>query len=216
MSTPLKSPSLKILLLFSILAVATCASAQINIVNFDFGAVSVMCDSGIGLAYQGPTYRCAFPYPMQDFNDAPGFGWTLSVTGSSQGGGNGVTALTTPNSAFNPPPFNGLPFTQAAALQGPDGTITQLIDGFSAQNYTLTFYLGSRYFGEPYDGNQTVEALIDGQVVGTWALSSFTPFTLEVAGFSASAGAHTLQFKGLNHGDHTAFLSYVVISPSAR
>lgn len=216
MSTPLRSIPLNIFLLFSVLAMATSASAQINIVNFDFGAVPVMCDSGIGLGYQGPTYRCQFPYPMQDFNAAPGFGWTLSVTGSSQGGGNGVAGLTTPNSAFNPPPFNGLPFSQAAALQGPDGTITQLIDGFAAQGYTLSFYLGSRYFGEPYDGNQTVEALIDDQVIGTWALSSFTPFTLETASFSVSAGSHTLQFKGLNHGDHTAFLSYVVISPTGR
>jgi|SRR5271166_3694306 len=214
MSTPLGSTSLRIFLLFSILAIATSASAQIDIVNFDFGAVPVNCQSGIGLGYQGPVYRCQFPYPMQDFNAAPGFGWTLSLTATSWGGGNGTTAITVPNSAFNPPPFSGLPFTQAAALQGPDGTVTQLLEGFAAQNYTLSFYLGSRYLSGPYDGNQTVEALIDGQVIGTWALSSFTPFTLETASFSVGAGSHTLQFKGLNHGDHTAFLSYVVINPT--
>ena len=82
-----------------------------------------------------------------------------------------------------------------------------------AGSYTLSFYLGSRYSSGQYDGNQTVEALIDGDVIGTWALTSYTPFTLETAPFTVSAdGSHTLEFRGMNYGDHTAFLSDVSIT----
>ena len=47
--------------------------------------------------------------------------------------------------------------------------------------YTLKFYLGSRH-STAYDGNQTVEATIDEQVIGTWKLVTFTPFTLGDSG----------------------------------
>jgi len=55
-------------------------------------------------------------------------------------------------------------------------------------------------------------ALLNSSVVGTWALTSFTPFTLETAAFTASTGSETLEFEGLATGDHTAFLSDVAIS----
>jgi hypothetical protein len=62
-----------------------------------------------------------------------------------------------------------------------------------------------------------VEALIDGQVVGTWALSSCTPFALQTSVFTVSnGGSHTVEFLGMNAGDHTAFLSYVTITPRGR
>ena len=90
---------------------------------------------------------------------------------------------------------------------------SQEIDGFLAGTYTLSFYLGSRY-STGDDGNQTVEALTDGNVFGTWALSSYTPFTLETAPFTIDTdGTHTLEFMGINEGDHTAFLSGVSITP---
>ena len=83
-----------------------------------------------------------------------------------------------------------------------------------AGSYTLSFYLGSRFIDCcGYDGNQTVQALIDGNVIGTWALTSFTPFTLQTVSFTVSTGGtHTLEFRGINNGDHTAFLSYVSIT----
>ena len=91
--------------------------------------------------------------------------------------------------------------------------MSQAVGGFLAGSYTLSFYLGSRYSSGQYDGNQTVEALIDGNVIGTWALTSYTPFTLETAPFTVSTGGtHTLEFRGINYGDHTAFLSDVSIT----
>ncbi len=76
---------------------------------------------------------------MQDFNSTPGIGWTFNpilVLNTGQSG------LTGPDSAFNPPPFTGMPFTQAALLQDRGGYVSQAISGFTAGNYTLSFYLG--------------------------------------------------------------------------
>lgn len=207
--------ALRVVLLCAILLTAANGFGQITIVNFDFGAVPVICDSGIDFGYQGLTERCQWPYPMQNFNGSPGFGWTLNIGEATKSGGqSGVTA---PNSAFNPPPFTGLPFTQAALLQGDPSVVSQGIAGFTAGSYLLGFYLGSRYLSGQYDGNQTVETLIDGKVIGTSALSSFTPFTWQTVPFTVTTnGSHTLEFKGISKGDHTAFFSYVTITPTAR
>ena len=106
------------------------------------------------------------------------------------------------------------PSTQAVFLQNGGSFVWQTVGGFTAGSYILSFYLGSRYDSGQYDGNQTVVALIDGNVIGTWALTSFTPFTLETVPFTVSTGGtHMLEFMGMNHGDHTAFLSYVTITP---
>ena len=207
------STALRVALICAMLvAAANGFGQQLTIVNFDFGAVPINCGL-TGIGYQGPVYRCAWPDPFQNFNASPGFGWTMNLGAGAEG--TGKTGLTEPNTTFEPPPFTGLPFTQAAFLQDHGGTVTQAIAGFTAGNYTLGFYLGSRYLSEPYDGNQTVEALIDGNVIGTWALVSFTPFTWQTAAFTVTtSGSHTLEFRGLNPGDHTAFFSHVTITPT--
>jgi hypothetical protein len=184
------SPSLRFVVLVTILMITSAAFAQPTIVNFDFGAVRILC--GADYAYQASPTNCTLRLaPQQDFNSAPGFGWTLT-------GGYTVfccsTALTGPGTSFQPPPFGGLPFTQAVALQGKGSDVSQVVGGFTAGNYTLSFYL-------------------DGNVIGSWALSSYTPFTLETAKFPVSTdGSHKVEFKGLNYGDHTAFVSYVTIT----
>ncbi|HLI62636.1 MAG TPA: hypothetical protein VKV05_04500 [Terriglobales bacterium] len=209
MSTPLRA-----LVLCTILAAAAAAFAQVNIVNFDFGAVRIAC--GYDYAYQGAMTACPYGYPTQNFDRSPGFGWILGgaaarheIPTTLEGG----AGLTGPDSIFSPPPFDGMPFNQAVFLQDIGSFAWQRVTGFTAGTYTLSFYLGSRYNDCcGYDGNQTVVALIDGVPIGTWALSSYTPFTLETATFTVSTGgSHTLEFMGTNPGDHTAFLSYVVI-----
>jgi hypothetical protein len=201
------------LLLSTILMVAPAAFGQPTIVNFDFGAVRIVCSNGY--AYEGPVLSCPYAGPSQNFNANPAFGWVLGMTvayyGHPQQSLDGGPGLTGPNTIFYPPPFDGLPFNQAVILQDEGSFVFQAVRGFTSGNYTLSFYLGSRY-SNLYDGNQTVEALIDGQVIGTWALSSYTPFTLQTASFSVTTdGTHTVEFRGMNHGDHTAFLSYVTI-----
>ena len=179
-------------------------------VNLNFSSVAISC--GNGYAYQSLGGSCASQVPQQDFNGTSGFGWVLE--NSTSRGGNG---LTRPGGAFIPPAFNGVPFTQAAFLQGPV-TMSQSIPGFIAgEKYVLSFYLGSRYANgsNGYDGNQSVAAELDGQVLKTWTLASFTPFTLQTVSFSVSTGGtHTLSFVGLMSGDHTAFLSHVEIKTS--
>jgi uncharacterized repeat protein (TIGR03803 family) len=192
--------------------------AQLTIVNFDFGAVPVTCSNGY--AYQGATTSCSSDFPTQNFDQSPGFGWIIGGPAAHsigpEGDAVGGAGLTGPGTSLSPPPFTGLPFTQAAFLQSIGAFVRQPVN-FAAGSYTLSFYLGSRYEGPPHDGNQTVEALIDGNVVGTWALPSFTPFTLQTASFTVTnSGIHTLEFMGVAQGDHTAFLSYVTITPTDR
>ena len=198
-------------LLVSILTLVPAVFADVIVVNPNFGAVLINCGGGdpfYNYAYQG-TEGCG--NQSQDFNSAPGFGWTLGLTHPQYQG----SGLTGPNTNFNPPPFDGLPFTQAVFLQQDNSSVSQEIGGFSPGDYTLSFYLGSRYAaGGGYDGNQTVEALLDGNVIGVWALSSFTPFTPRYVPFNVSTeGTHTLEFMGTTPGDHTAFLSGVSIVP---
>jgi len=208
MLTPLRA-----LLLSSILILTANAVGQ-TVVNFDFGSVRIACSNGY--AYEGPVLACPYAGPSQNFNASPGFGWILATRISQcchpQQSLDGGPGLTGPGTIFYPPPFDGLPFSQAVILQDAYTFVWQAVSGFTAGNYTLSFYVGSRY-STLYDGDQTVEALIDGHVIGTWALSSYTPFTRETAPFTVTTGGtHTLEFRGVNHGDHTAFVSYAVIT----
>jgi hypothetical protein len=179
-------------------------AASLTITNAGFSVVSISC---AGYAYQSFGGDCSSGPPQQDFNGTPGFGWILDVGG---------TGLTAPGSAFNPPDFAGRPFSQAVFLQGAGSFVYQSIGGFSTgAKYRLTFYAGSRYFdNSPFsDGNQTVQVTIDGSVIGTWSLTSFTPFTLESVLFSVpTGGTHTLSLNGITPGDHTAFVSGISIT----
>ncbi|HSY12742.1 MAG TPA: hypothetical protein VK976_11165 [Verrucomicrobiae bacterium] len=201
------------LLLLTFLSLAAVASAQINIVNFDFGAVPIQCSNGY--AYVGAQTACAYGYPTQNFNGDPGFGWKMGAVAARQlaptslEGGAGLTG---PDTIFFPPSFGGMPFNQAVFLQDLGGFVWQELTGFTPGSYRLSFYLGSRSGG--FSGNQTVVALIDGTPIGTWALTTGAPFALQTVTFTVStAGSHALEFIGTMPGDNTAFLSYVTITP---
>lgn len=201
-----------------ILVMVPAAFGYPTIVNFDFGAVRILC--GTGYSYQSAADACNQQI-TQNFNSSPGFGWILGGLVSISFPGYpyvyGGAGLTGPNTIFYPPSFNGLPFDQAVLLQDRGSFASQKVEGFTAGNYNLSFYLGSRIATIYFDGNQTVEALIDGSVIATWALTSDTPFALVTAPFTVTTdGSHILEFRGMNRGDHTAFLSYVVITPAAE
>ena len=184
---------------------ASGVAVPLTLVNADFSAIPITC---AGYSYQFFGGDCNSIPPQQDFNATPGFGWTLIIQ-------SGI-GLTAPNSAFQPPDFTGLPFQQALFLQDGACTAFQAIGGFSAGiTYALSFYIGSRYWeSQTVDGNQTVQVTIDGTVIDTLALHSFTPFMLETVDFSvATGGTHTLAFNGIVPGDHTAFVSGVSLAP---
>jgi hypothetical protein len=187
------------------------ASAQsLIVVNPNFENVPIQCAAGYAIqAYNGG--NCFSPSPEQAFNVAPGIGWKFTPT--EPGTASPATGLTVANTAFNPPPFTGLPFSTAALLQKRNSVILQTIHGFvPGVVYGISFYLGSRYAEGSFDGNQTVQVAIDGKVIGTISLVSFTPFTFHTLYFGvASGGPHVLTFEGLVAGDHTAFFSGVSI-----
>jgi hypothetical protein len=206
-------------LLATIVVMVPAAFGQPTIVNFDFGAVRIAC--GSGYAYESAAEVCTQQIRSQNFNASPGFGWILGGVVAISFPGSpyvyGGAGLTAPDTIFCPPSFSGLPFNQAVFLQDRGSFVWQGVGGFTAGNYTLSFYLGSRCTTIYFDGNQTVEALIDGSVIASWALTSDTPFALVTAPFTVTTdGSHTLEFRGLNRGDHTAFMSYVIITPTGR
>jgi hypothetical protein len=185
------------------LVAAHAQSTSLTVVNPDFANVAVQCS--VGFAYDNPKTDCGSW--LQEFNNALGIGWTF-LSNSSGNGGDGLTG---PNTDFEPPPFDNLPFDVAVFLQGNNAAFEQTVSGFVPGGvYTLNFYLGSRYTYGGYSGNQTVQATIDSQVIGTWALTSNTPFTLRTVPFTvATGGSHVLEFLGIVSGDETAFVSGV-------
>jgi hypothetical protein len=185
-----------------------------TVIDPDFSVVPIQCSPGYALQEVNGG-NCQSVVPEQDFNIEPGIGWQFAPLNTNiRGESNGITGA---NTLFNPPSFAGLPFSFAGILQGPGSVIQQLIHGFLPRRYVLSFYLGSRYAGGSYDGNQKVVAMLDKQVVGVWSLTSFTPFTLRTVILNVpTAGAHLLKFIGVNTGDHTAFFSDVSIQAAAE
>jgi len=207
----------------TILLAASAFAGTVSITNPDFSAVAVACSSGY--SYQQSTVAVGSCNTsgsgfQQNLNGSPNIGWTFTDTPPSGyffGYGHGA-GLTTAGTAFTPPPFPA-GATQAAFLQGNGSSITQVLSGFTVgQKYDLNFMLGSRFASGSYDGTQTVEALtIVGDlqtVIGTWRLGNFTPFTRENAVFAATSDTETLEFLGINNGDHTAFITDVHIPPT--
>ena len=194
------------------LTLPIASADSLTIANPNFSAVAVQCSDGT--AYQSDGGNCDVnDFNQQAFNTSVGIGWQFAAVPYDDGG----DGLTEPNSFFEPPPFTGLPFSQAVFLQGNNAKVWQTLVGFlPGGQYTLSFYLGSRYTSGSYDGNQTVEAIIDGQVIGTSALVSYTPFTLQTAVFTVtSGGLRTLMFAGTANGYHNAFHSGVSIETAS-
>ena len=190
-----------------VLTLSIAAADSLTVVNPNFANVEVQCSGGY--AYQSTGGNCEGPnVPQQDFNTALGMGWTFASF-APQFFGPGMVAA---NSEYGTPSFAGFPFSEAALLQGSGTAVGQTMTGFVPGGlYTLNIYLGTRPTSAPNEnGNQTVVATIDGRVIGTWKLVSFTPFTLQTAAFTVtSGGSHILTIAGLSSGDHTAFFSGV-------
>lgn len=177
-------------------ALTAFAFADPVLVNGSFEAVAIT--TGTGYAYQ--TIPAAAP--QQDFNGAPGFGWTLA-----EGSG-----LSSNGSAFNPPTITA--GTQALFLQGSTSASQSL--NFAAGSYVLNFTIGGRQNDGCCDGNQWVRVTVSNgsgtvlsQLVST---ASYSPFAPQSLAFSTGAGAYTVTFAGLAERDSTAFVDAVSIA----
>ena len=114
------------LLLLTLTMPCAALAGSLPIINPNFSTPTIVC--ALGYAYDGSggcdgVFSNGVPDPRQNFDVSPGFGWTLAAAGDG---------LTGPNTAFNPPSFSGLPFTQAVFLQGANNDLFQVISGFSA------------------------------------------------------------------------------------
>ncbi len=128
---------------------------SVFVINPDFGNVPVQCTPGYAVqSSDGGT--CEDYFPQQPFDATPGMGWefTRNLPPLNSAG------VTGPNTGFNPPSFERLPFGQAASLQSANCVMSQVLFGLiPGVDYHLYFYLGFRYpVIDSNDGIQTVEA----------------------------------------------------------
>jgi hypothetical protein len=137
--------------------------------------------------------------------DPSGSAWTFS---GAPGNGSGLTGNNSPFTSGNP---NAPVGTQVAFLQG-TGTITQSVAGWAAGTYTVSFDAAQR--GNHGVSLENFEVLVDGNVVGTFGPTGTTYQTYTTNAFTVTAGAHTIEFLGLDSagGDNTAFLDAVTVA----
>src|SRR5262249_34680220 len=126
--------------------------------------------------------------------------WTFSAGGAGvSGNGSGFTS-------GNPNAPQG---TQVAFLQG-TGSLSQSIV-IPTGTYTISFQLAQR--GNLGVQDQSIEAFVDGNSVGTFTPIGYIYSSFTTSSFAVTAGAHTITFAGLNGaGDNTAFIDQIIIN----
>jgi hypothetical protein len=145
------------------------------------------------------------PVGAGNFAVAPtGSAWTFSGTAGS---GSGVSGNNSAATAGNPNAPQG---SQVAYLQG-TGTITQSVAGWAAGSYTVSFDAAQR---GNFPGIEDFEVLIDGNTVGTFTPSGTSYQVFTTNSFTVTAGAHTIQFLGIDTdgGPSIAFLDDVTVA----
>ena len=156
--------------------------------------------------------------------DVPTSGYIYEPSGSpwtfhgGAAGGSGVTLLTsgfyTGNGVSNPPPPNGA--NQVGFIQGGSSNLAdsyaayiQQSDTFAAGDYALSLYAAQR--ADWNHGGQTLEILIDNQVVDTFTPAGANYQLFRTPTFYLTAGTHTITIAGTNPlgTDNTAFIDDV-------
>ena len=132
--------------------------------------------------------------------DPTGSPWTFSGGAGVAGNGSGFTS-------GNPDAPQG---TQVAFLQSSTGSISQSLDFEVPGSYVVSFQAAQRG-NYQVGGNQTIEVLLDGTVVGTITPSGTSYATYSTEPFAVTAGDHTLTFEGTNSGESTAFLDGIAV-----
>jgi hypothetical protein len=130
--------------------------------------------------------------------DPAGTPWTFVGSAGISGNGSGFTAA-------NPNAPEG---TQVGFLQN-TGSFSQVVAGLAAGTYQVSFQATQRANFQA--SSQTFRVLVDGVVVGTFTSAGTAYSSLMTGDFTVAAGAHTIQFVGLNPngGDNTAFIDNV-------
>ena len=87
--------------------------------------------------------------------------------------------------------------------------------GWAAGSYAISFDAAQR--GNAGKSVEDFEVLVDGYVVGTFKPTGTSYQTYTTAAFTVTAGAHTIEFLGLDTagGDNTAFLDAVAVATAS-
>ena len=134
--------------------------------------------------------------------DPLGSVWTYAGSAGVSGNGSAFTA-SNPNAPAG---------AQVAFLQD-TGSISQSLAGWAAGNYHISFSAAQR----ANYASQTFQVLVDGTTVGTFTPTSSAYQSLATASFAATAGSHTIMFKGTSaSGDETSFLDAVTLTQDAN
>jgi hypothetical protein len=156
-------------------------------------AVSGPADAG----FEAPVVGAgAFQY------DPTGAGWTFSGMAGIAGNGSGFTT-------GNPNAPEG---SQVAFVQETGG-LSQSVT-LAAGTYTLSFQAAQR---ATWSTGQTVQVLVDGQVVATVTPTGTSYASYTTAPFTVAAGSHTIAFVGTDPlgGDNTALVDAVQVNAVA-
>ena len=115
---------------------------------------------------------------------------------------------------------NASAFTSANAI-APQGSQVLFLQGvggvsqtatFPAGTYTISLSAAPRANG---GNNQTIQVLVDGNVVGTFGGLKGTAYTtLTTSNFTLTAGSHIVTIQGTSKtGDNTVFIDQVTVNP---
>jgi hypothetical protein len=211
----MKSKILQAAAALASLAAGPHAFASTVLVNGGFDDVSV---AAVAAANPG----LVFPYvnsPNYVYPAGPGGpgtvgGWTfangpIQPSGTPDGGAGLVGT-----------PPSGSPYFQGpAALSGnqyafvqDQGAVSQTFNSTLAGATTITFDVAGR--GSSGHGSESVEALLNGVVIGSGTTTDFQGFQLVSLTGTLNAGSNTLEFVGLTQlTDQTAFIENVSVAP---
>jgi hypothetical protein len=211
----MKSKILQAAAALASLAAGPHAFASTVLVNGGFDDVSV---AAVAAANPG----LVFPYvnsPNYVYPAGPGGpgtvgGWTfangpIQPSGTPDGGAGLVGT-----------PPSGSPYFQGpAALSGnqyafvqDQGAVSQTFNSTLAGATTIAFDVAGR--GSSGHGTESVEALLNGVVIGSGTTTDFQGFQLVSLTGTLNAGSNTLEFVGLTQlTDQTAFIENVSVAP---
>ena len=152
----------------------------------------------------------------------PGFEFQTSYTGSgdylayrfnptgSAWTFNGLAGVSANNSTFTSGNPNAPEGSQVGFIQN-QGSISQTVSNWTAGSYQISLLAAERASWGTQ--NQSLQVLIDGQVVSTITPTSTTYQTYTTAAFTATAGVHKITFQGMNaSGDASSLIDSVKVA----
>jgi hypothetical protein len=154
-----------------------------------------LTQQAVGLADNG--FELAGINPSSFVYDPTGTPW--SFTGNAGVAANG--------SAFTGGNANAPQGSQVLFLQQ-TGSVSQAAT-FADGSYSISFSAAKRMNG---GGNQTIEVLVDGTLVGSFSNLTGTYSTLTTTSFTLTAGSHVVTLRGTSVGDNTAFIDGITFN----